>query len=71
MSRSQGRRPPFMQRTLRHDLTSGLAVLLGFMLGDLMPGAGDVSSLRGAVVGVLSVIVVSNVLRRIGSRRRT
>ena len=50
-------------RTLRDDLTRGLAVLVGFIIGALIFDA-EAAILIGAVVGVTLVIAVRAVLRR-------
>lgn len=63
--------PPVMQRTLRHDLMWALAVLLGAALGYLIIGGQDASALLGSVIGVVVVIVVLALLRRIRPRRKT
>jgi hypothetical protein len=60
-----------MQRTFRHDLIWALAVLLGAALGYLIIGGEDASALLGAVVGVVVVLVVLALLRRIRPRRKT
>ena len=56
---------PLMQRTLADDLRWAAFVLAGVMLALLVLGADDASALGGAVVGVITVVVVLNVLRRV------
>jgi hypothetical protein len=48
-----------------------LAVLLGAALGYLIIGGQDASALLGSVIGVVVVIVVLALLRRIRPRRKT
>jgi hypothetical protein len=69
MNWSWTKSPPMMQRTLADDLKLALFVLTGATLGYLVFGGGDPSPLVGSVVGVVLMIVVLNVLRRLRRRR--
>src|SRR5215204_5828780 len=57
--------PPVMERTLADDLKWALFVLIGATLGYLVFGGGETSLLVGSVAGVVLVIVVLNILRRL------
>ena len=57
--------PPVMQRTLSDDLKWALFVLIGVTLGYLVFGGGEISLLVGSAAGVVLVIVVLNVVRRL------
>jgi hypothetical protein len=65
-----GKLPPVMERTLREDVKWALAVLVGATLGYFTLGGRDASLLVGSVVGVLGVLCVLAVLRRITHRRQ-
>jgi len=56
---------PLMQRTLADDIRWAAFVLAGVVLALLILGADDASALVGAIVGVITVVVVLNVLRRV------
>ena len=57
--------PPIMERTLADDLKWALFVLVGVTVGYLALGGGEPSLLVGSIAGVVLVIVVLNVLRRL------
>jgi uncharacterized transporter YbjL len=57
--------PPVMERTLADDLKWALFVLIGVTLGYVVFGGGETSLLLGSVAGVVLVIVVLNILRRL------
>jgi hypothetical protein len=59
-----------MERTLRDDVKWALAVLVGATLGYLVLGGGDASLIVGSFLGVLAVLCVLAVLRRVTHRRR-
>ena len=59
-----------MERTLRDDVKWALAVLVGATLGYLALGGGDASLIVGSFLGVLTVLCVLAVLRRVTHRRR-
>ena len=65
------RLPPLLQRSLRHDVMWAFAVLVGATVGYLLLGADDPGLLLGSVVGVVLVILVVNVVRRLRPRRNT
>ena len=62
------RLPPRMQRTALDDLKVGLFFLAGAMLGYLVFGGDGASVLLGSLIGVMLMIVVRSVLRRVARR---
>jgi hypothetical protein len=64
------RLPPFSQRTLRDDLKWGAAVLVGATLAFVVFGADEPALLWGALCGVVLVIGVMVVVRRVRPHRR-
>ena len=60
-----GRLPRVLERSLRDDVKWGFFVLLGAILAFLLFGADEPALLLGAVLGVVVVIVVLNVVRRV------
>jgi inner membrane protein involved in colicin E2 resistance len=66
---SWGRLPPLWQRTLRDDLKWGAFVLVGATLAFVVFGADEPALLVGAFLGVVLVIAVMAVVRRVRPRR--
>jgi uncharacterized membrane protein YfcA len=61
--------PPVWKRTFWDDVKWGLLVLTGAALGYLVFGADDPGLLLGAFLGVVLVITVLNVVRRVRPRQ--
>jgi inner membrane protein involved in colicin E2 resistance len=59
------KRPPVMQRTLADDVKWALLVLAGVILGYLVLAGADTALLLGSLLGLVLVIVVLNVARRL------
>jgi len=57
-------RPPLLD-----DLKWRFFVLTGVVLGYLVFGDGETGLLRGAVIGVVSVVIVLNLWRAVSRRR--
>jgi len=63
--------PPVMERTLADDLKWALLMFTGAILGYLVFAGGDTSLLLGSFIGLVSVVVALNVVRRVRRGRRT
>jgi inner membrane protein involved in colicin E2 resistance len=66
---SSGRLPPLLERTLRDDVKWGAFVLLGATFAFVVFGADEPTLLVGAFLGVVAVIAVMAVVRRVRPRR--
>ena len=63
------KRKPLMQRSFAEDVAGALFVFAGALLGYLVLGGRDASVLLGCAIGLILMIAVVNVARRVHRRR--